>query len=102
MARRHVSKTISNADLWTYIGTISRRVVGLFRHKTRPDTSAPISLAADQVDVKFRNLQIMIVPLTANELASLAGIWQTHLQKSFNNNSRAISFTQHRECIECY
>jgi len=81
MARRHVSK-LSQMRIFGLILALLVGGSGPLSAQDAADTSAPISLAADQVDVKFRNLQIMIVPLTANELASLAGIWQTHLQKS--------------------
>ena len=81
MARRHISK-LSQMRIFGLILALLVGGSGPLSAQDAADTSAPISLAADQVDVKFRNLQIMIVPLTANELASLAGIWQTHLQKS--------------------
>ncbi|MDG2379590.1 MAG: hypothetical protein P8M29_12025, partial [Tateyamaria sp.] len=63
MARRHVSK-LTQMRVFGLILALLVGISGPLSAQDAADTSAPISLAADQVDVTLRDLQIMIVPLT--------------------------------------
>jgi small conductance mechanosensitive channel len=50
--------------------------------------SEPATIAADQVDVSLDALPILLVPMTAEDLAGLADTWQGHLKGALEELSR--------------
>ena len=50
--------------------------------------AAPAPLTADQVNVSLDDLQILLVPLTAGDLADLAAIWQGHLKDALTETAK--------------